>query len=35
MNRRVEIKRAVGDCFVCKRRYAQQMTQEMAELAKI
>ena len=30
-----EIKRVIGDCFGCKRRYAQQMTQEMAELPKV
>ncbi|KAL9977579.1 hypothetical protein ACROYT_G014998 [Oculina patagonica] len=32
---RSEIKRVIGDCFGCKRRYAQQMTQEMAELPKV
>ena len=32
---RSEIKRVIADCFGCKRRYAQQMTQEMAELPKV
>lgn len=32
---RSEIKRVIGGCFACRRRYAERMTQEMAELPKI
>ncbi|KAK3729294.1 hypothetical protein QZH41_002213 [Actinostola sp. cb2023] len=35
VNGRTEIKRVLGRCIVCKRRYAERMTQEMAGLPKV